>query len=124
MRKDREALRRGTMTLEWSTTENATRDNGIFAFERVSPNDKALVVLNTGDQASSETCATVADGGSCMHTSFAPGTKLKDIMPGTDGQTFTVAADGTIDVTVVARSGRVLVQRTKIDARVMMALTR
>ena len=32
-------------------------------------------------------------------------------MPGTDGTTFTVKADGTVDVTVPARSGRVLVKK-------------
>ena len=40
-----------------------------------------------------------------------PGTTLTDIMPGNDGQTFTVKADGTLDVTVPAHSGRVLVRQ-------------
>lgn len=44
-----------------------------------------------------------------MHTSLPVGATLKDVMPGSDGHTFTVQADGTIDVTVPARSGRVLV---------------
>jgi hypothetical protein len=43
-----------------------------------------------------------------MKSSFAPGTVLKDVMPNSDGKTFTVAADGTVDVTVGPRSGRVL----------------
>jgi hypothetical protein len=43
-----------------------------------------------------------------MHTSFPAGTVLKDVMPNSDGKTFTVAADGSVDVTVAARSGRVL----------------
>ena len=57
----------------------------------------------------SESCAPVGEGGACMMTSLATGTVLKDVMPGNDGKTFTVKADGTIDVTVPARFARVLV---------------
>ena len=32
-------------------------------------------------------------------------------MPGSDGQTFTVKADGTVDVSVPARNGRVLMKQ-------------
>jgi len=32
-------------------------------------------------------------------------------MPGSDGQTFMVRGDGTVDVTVSPRSGRVLVKQ-------------
>jgi hypothetical protein len=88
----------------------ARRDAGIFAFERDAPTETAVVVLNTGTQATSESCAPASEGGACMHTSFPPGTVLHDVMPGADDQTFTVAADGTLDVTVAARSGRVLVK--------------
>ncbi len=111
MRKDNEALRRGTVTPIWSTTVSGPRrDAGVFAFERKSDNETALVVLGTGAD-DAETCAPVAEGGACMLTSFAPGTTLTDIMPGNDGQTFTVKADGTLDVTVPAHSGRVLVRQ-------------
>ncbi len=108
MRKDHAALRRGTTQPAWSTTvAGPHRDAGIFAFERVAPGDEtALVVLNASQQ-SSETCA---DGGTCMKTSLPPGATLKDVMPGSDGMTFTVKADSTVDVTVPARSGRVLVK--------------
>ncbi|HEY3800973.1 MAG TPA: alpha-amylase family glycosyl hydrolase [Kofleriaceae bacterium] len=106
MRKDHIALRQGTMSILWSTeTAGTERDAGIFGFERaVSGGEMVDVVLNASDQ-SSESCAAA---GNCMHTSFPPGTVLKDVMPNSDGKTFTVAADGSVDVTVAARSGRVL----------------
>jgi hypothetical protein len=36
---------------------------------------------------------------------------LTDVMPGSDGATFTVKSDGTVAVSVPARSGRVLVRQ-------------
>jgi hypothetical protein len=109
MRKDHIALRQGTVAPLWSTTvAGPSRDAGIFAFERATPAETVEVVLNSSDQ-SSESCADAADGGACMKSSFSPGTVLKDVMPSSDGKTFTVAADGTFDVTVGPRSGRVLV---------------
>jgi glycosidase len=109
LRKDNPALRRGTVVPAWSTTvTGARRDGGIFAFERVDAEQTALVVLNVSD-ADSETCAEVADGGACMETSFPPGTTLTDIGPDGAGDTFTVASDGTVVVTVPAHAVRVLV---------------
>jgi len=109
MRKDNPALRRGSVEPRWSTTvEGARRDAGIFAFERVDAEQTALVVLDVSGQ-DSETCAPEAEGGACMVTSFSPGTALRDIAPGSDGATFTVAADGTVAVTVPAHTVRVLV---------------
>ncbi|MCE9571846.1 MAG: alpha-amylase [Deltaproteobacteria bacterium] len=109
MRKAHAALRRGTVAVKWSTSvAGARRDAGIFAFERVAPEETALVVMNTSEQ-SSETCAAVSDGGACMQTSFPAGTVLRDVSPNGNGETFTVAAGGTIDVSVPARTGRVLV---------------
>ena len=111
MRKDHPALRRGTVTPVWSPTATGPRrDAGIFAFERSSPDETALVVLNAGDTPS-ESCAPASEGGACLHTSLPAGSTLKDIMYGSDGMTFTVKADGTIDVSVPARSGRVLVKQ-------------
>ena len=52
-------------------------DAGIFAFERSAGADKVLVVLNASD-ATSETCAA---NNSCMVTSFAAGTVLRDLAP-------------------------------------------
>jgi glycosidase len=112
IRHDHSALRHGTTTPVWSTTlAGAHRDAGIFAFERVDAgNETALVVLNASGQ-TSETCADASAGGACVHTSFAPGTTLMDVMPGSDGMTYTVRADGTLDITVAARAGRVLVKK-------------
>ena len=112
MRKKHPALRHGTVMPVWSTeVPGPRRDAGIFAFERNSPAEElALVVLNTSTQ-SSETCAPATDGGACLHTSFPVGTVLADAMPGSDGQTFTVAAGGTLDVTVPPHMGRVLVKQ-------------
>jgi glycosidase len=108
MRKDHVALRRGDVSILWSTTTaGPARDAGIFGFERTAPGDETvLVVLNSGQQAA-ESCAS---NGSCMHTSLPPGSTLKDVMPGSDGMTFTVKSDGTVDVTVPPRMGRVLVK--------------
>ena len=109
LRKNREALRRGTVNITWSTSSpRGEVDAGIFAFERTASDDRVLVVLNTADSQPSSTCAPIADGGACMATTFPPGTVLTDIAPGSDGATFTVASNGTIDVDVPARSGRVL----------------
>ena len=114
MRKDNVALRRGTVSPVWSTTlAGARRDAGIFAFERIatgSDAQTALVILNTSNQAS-ESCAPVADGGGCARTTLPPGTTLTDVMPGGNNATFMVRGDGTIAVTVPARSGRVLVRK-------------
>jgi hypothetical protein len=112
MRKDHSALRRGNVTPVWSTTvAGAKRDAGIFAFERTDiGNETMLIVLNSSTQ-TSESCADVSAGGACMHTSIAPGTVLTDVMPGSDGATYTVKADGTLDVSVPSRSGRALVKK-------------
>ncbi len=108
MRKANVALRRGSVSPVWSTTAaGAAHDAGIFAFERSVPGDQtALVVLNASTQ-TSESCASA--GGPCLQTTLPPGSTLVDVMPGSDGATFTVAGDGTVAVSVPARSGRVLV---------------
>ena len=108
MRKAHVALRQGTVSPVWSTAQTgAHRDSGIFAFERKATDETAVVVLNAGNVAS-ESCA---DNGTCMKTSFTAGTQLVDVMPGTDGAMVTVKPDGSIAVTVPARSGRVLVRK-------------
>jgi len=110
MRKDHVALRRGRVAPVWSTTAvGARRDAGIFAFERIAPEETALVVINASAQ-QSESCAPQNEGGACLQTSFAPGTTLTDVMPGGERQTFTVAGDGSIAVSVPPRSARVLVR--------------
>jgi len=112
MREDNVALRRGGVSPIWSTTmAGARRDAGIFAYERIAMGEQtALVILNSSTQ-TSETCAPVGEGGLCMKTSLPGGTVLTDVMPGSDGATFTVRGDGTIAVMVAPHSGRVLVKR-------------
>jgi len=109
MRKDNVALRRGQVTPVYSTTMTTGPDAGIFAFERVAPNEQtALVVLNSSTQMS-QSCATANTN--CVKTTLPAGSVLTDVMPGSDGATFTVKSDGTVAVTVPARSGRVLVNK-------------
>ena len=111
LRREHEALRRGDVSITWSVEQpGARRDAGIFGFERSTGAEKVLVVLNASAQPS-ESCAPVADGGLCMQTSFAAGTVLEDLAPGSDGMTFTVAAGGRVQVSVPPRRGRILVAR-------------
>jgi hypothetical protein len=108
VRKQHEALRRGDVAVKWATRDaGARRDAGIFGFERASGSDKVLVVLNASTQ-DSETCAPIADGGACMQTTFPAGTVLRDLAPGGDGMTFTVAAGGTVAVRVGPQRARIL----------------
>jgi alpha-amylase len=112
LRKDHVALRRGDVVVRWATeTADRRTDTGIFAFERVHPEETVLVVLNTAGDQDSTTCAPPADGGACMETGFTAGTTLVDLAPGGGGDTFTVAADGTLSVTVPARGARILTPR-------------
>jgi len=109
LRKDHVALRRGTVSIRWSTDRpRGADDSGILAFERIHADETVLVVVNTADEQESRTCAPIADGGACMQTSFPAGTVLRDIAPGNDGSTFTVAGDGSINITVPARGTRIL----------------
>lgn len=114
VRRGSEALRRGSVSVRYASGNSASsgaRDAGVFAFERATSADKALVVLSTADGGQSSTCAPADQGGQCMLTTFAPGTTLTDIAPDSDGTTFTVGAGGSLEVTVPARSGRILVAR-------------
>jgi glycosidase len=106
MRKEREALRRGAVSVTYSSAATGSEpDAGVFAFERSSGGDKVLVVVNVRGSGTGSTCPP---DGACMTTSFAPGTTLRDIAPGSDGATFTVGTGGTLEVTVPARGGRLL----------------
>lgn len=108
-RSEHVALRRGDVEPRWSTDRpRGDSDSGIVAFERTHADETLLVVVNTADGQESRTCVPASLGGACMPVSFAPGTVLTDIAPGSDGARFTVAADGTLDVDVPARGGRVL----------------
>jgi glycosidase len=110
MRKDNPALRRGETAILWSTDRpRGDRDSGIFAFERTTAEQRAVVVVNTADDQDSTTCAPVALGGACMQTGFSQGTVLRNVAPGNMGETYTVGAAGALEVTVPARGGMLLV---------------
>ena len=72
-------------------------DAGMVAFERFTASERVLVVINTGDQE-----AETTSGGNPMQVSFAPGTVLSDRL-GTLAEPLTVAADGTLAVTLAAK---------------------
>jgi alpha-amylase len=114
MRREHVALRRGDVEMRWTTDRpRGEIDSGIVAFERIHPEQTALVVINTADDQESVTCAPVdeeGEGGECMAVSFSPGTRLVDVSPGSDGASYTVASDGTVSVDVPPRSGRVLIR--------------
>jgi glycosidase len=112
LRKAHPALRRGEVSLRWTTDRpRGARDSGILAFERTTadPAETVLVIMNTASEQTSTTCAPVAEGGACLATSFAPGTVLTDVAPG-GSQRYTVSAQGTLSVNVPARAGLVLVK--------------
>ena len=111
-------LRRGDFVVRWSSTASsddpASPDAGIFAFERSYEGQTVLVVLNASHNATS-----TATG---LTTSFAAGTTLANQLcnegdsagwaahvcdPG-EGETLTVGAGGTLDITVPPRTGFIL----------------
>ncbi|MCA9701252.1 MAG: alpha-amylase, partial [Myxococcales bacterium] len=106
VRKAYASLRRGSVTVTWSTPRTGDEeDAGVFAFERnggTSNNGYSLVVINSNQVHSSHTGYM----GATMPVAAPAGTVLKDAL---SGATWTVAGDGTIDVTVEAMSGVILV---------------
>jgi alpha-amylase len=100
------SLRRGAVNVTWSTPRTGDEeDAGIFAFERnggTSKNGYSLVVLNSNQVHPSRT----AFEGNAMPVLAPPGTVLEDVL---GGGTWTVAGDGTIDISVEAMSAVVLV---------------
>jgi glycosidase len=135
MRRSLPELRYGTLRIHWSTPRTGDeQDAGIFAFERRYQGNRAMVVLNTHPSKVSESSAEDL-GFERMTTTFAPGTVLVDVMPGSDGATFTVSdegctvvacdqpvaddytgeACGCLLVEVPASGGRVLVEQSRVD---------
>jgi alpha-amylase len=100
------SLRRGSWAVTWATNRTGNEeDAGVFAFERnggTSSNGYALVVLNSNQIHPSHTGFM----GNAMPVLAPVGTVLKDALT---GDTFTVASDGTIDVTVEPMRGVILV---------------
>jgi alpha-amylase len=116
IRKAYSPLRRGVMTMDYTTTHTAMEeDAGMAAFERADGTHKILVVLNTSDAKQSET-SQAQMGGSDMLTSFAPGDKLVDILaaPSDPTATFTVGIQGALKVPIAARGARILVPQSDV----------
>jgi alpha-amylase len=115
IRKGYTALRRGDTNVLWSTNHTQTEnDAGIFAFERTGGDAGgayALVVLNTNDFKSSGTSA----GANLMKTTAAPGTTLVDVLDPARA-TYTVDGTGSLNVTVPAQSGMILVPQDQVVA--------
>src|SRR5690606_35640993 len=108
IRKAYASLRRGSVTVTWATSRTGDEeDAGIFAFERnggTTKNGYSLVVLNSNQVHASRT----AFEGSTMPVLAPPGTVLVDVL-NNSGNSWTVADDGTIDITVDAMSAVILV---------------
>jgi alpha-amylase len=116
IRKTYAPLRRGQMTIKYSTTHTAMeQDAGMVAFERADGGKKVLVVINASDGKQSETSMSQM-GGPDMLTSFTVGDKLVDILaaPNDPTATFTVGLQGALSVPVAARSQRILVPQSDV----------
>ncbi|UJR86649.1 alpha-amylase family glycosyl hydrolase [Sandaracinus amylolyticus] len=108
LRRAHPALRRGRTTIRWATDrERGASDHGLLAFERETTDETLLVVLNTAADQTSTTCTTPSTPSTCMRTSFAPGTQLRDIAPGARDSTHRVGEGGTLMLTVPARRGMI-----------------
>lgn len=100
-------LRRGDMSIIWSTDNtNDENDAGILAFERTYKKETVLVIINTSKTKSS----TTSNEDAVMKTIFAAGTKLKNVFPGSDGKTYTVDSDSTLEITLPKQSAVILVK--------------
>jgi glycosidase len=112
LRKQHVALRRGDFTIRWATGATGSEsDAGIFAFERTSGNETALVVLNATACNTGRTHSQTSSGGTLMKTAFAAGTTLVNILPDADGgDEFTVGPNG-IDVRVPCGGAKILVKK-------------
>ena len=117
VRKAYAPLRRGTMTVRWSTPRVAMeQDAGIFAFERSLGGKTVLVVVNTSDVKTSETSAAT-QGGAPMNVSFAAGTHLTEVFSGDPAAAANVDAGGTLTVSIPARGVKIFVPDTDVVAR-------
>jgi alpha-amylase len=116
LRKAYAPLRRGVVTVRWSTTNTAMeQDAGVFAFERSYMGKTVLVVLNTSDGKTSETSAA-AQGGQAMATGFAAGTTLREVYSDDPAATATVGAGAALTVSVPARGVKIFVPEPDVVA--------
>lgn len=113
IRKAYASLRRGDVTVTWSSVRTGDEeDAGIFAFERnggTNKNGYSLVVINSNQVHASHT----GFEGAAMPVIATAGTVLEDVLT---GNTWTVAGDGTIDITVDAMSAVILVPEGDVVA--------
>ena len=99
-------LRRGDLKIVWSTDHTGDEsDAGILAFERVYKNERILVVINTNKNHPSKTSFE----GAVMKTNFNGGTNLVNVFPGSEGKSYTVSGDGSLDIELPAQTAAVLV---------------
>jgi glycosidase len=110
LRRNHVALRRGGLRVRWSTRATGGSDHGIYAFERVHPDETILVVMNLAGDQDSRTSVP----GSTMQVGFPAGTVLTDLLE--PGSSFTVqgtgcpagTGEGCVEVVVPHRSLRIL----------------
>lgn len=110
IRKEYAPLRRGDLTVRWSTPRtDQESDAGIFAFERTYQGETILVVINTHEEKSSRT--SYQD--TTMATSFAENTNLKNVFDDPDERydSVTVGPGGELDVEVQPRGAKIYVAR-------------
>ncbi len=111
IRKAVAPLRRGDLTVRWSTTHTGDEeDAGIFAFERDFGGEKALVVFNT----SFETRSATSLDGDDMPTGFDPGTQLADLWRDVGG-VHAVDDDGSIYLELPPSTAMILVPTDVAD---------
>jgi glycosidase len=113
IRKAYASLRRGDVNVTWASVRSGDEeDAGIFAFERnggSTKNGYSLVVFNSNQVHASHTGFEAA----AMPVLAPAGTVLEDVLT---GDTWTVAGDGTIDVTVNAMAAVILVPESDVVA--------
>ena len=113
-RKELPALRHGEMKFIWSSAnDNTPEGRGLLAYERISPEQTALVVINTQDPPDGSGDAPLAYtrdvNGVGMQVDFAPGTVLVDVLNGSRDEQFTVDGEGRVAVSLPPRSARILI---------------
>ena len=110
LRGDLVALRRGDTKVVWSTPRTGDEpDAGIFAFERTGGDAEgryALVVFNTHQIHESSTSFE----GTTMAVSAPAGAVLVDVLS-SDNKQYTVAADGTLALTLPPVSSMLLIPK-------------
>ena len=108
LRKALLPLRRGNLTIRWSTDHTDDEDDaGIFAFDREIDGDRVLVVFNT----SLETTSVTSEDGTDMDTGFSGGTSLVDVWQDVQGS-HDVAGDGTIRLELPPGTAMILVEES------------